>query len=69
MRTQEEIKRMTYKELENAVIKVDCYIRTMNDRGKKQQLINEAHDMRMEMDRRWGKWEKRCLEELGQKKH
>lgn len=59
MKTQKELKRMTYEELENAVIEHDYRIRHSKDIEEKRLLINESHSMRMEMDRRGEEWEKR----------
>ena len=45
-------KTMTYKELENEVIKNRCELRTAA-LERKRELINRDHDLMTEMDRRW----------------
>ena len=45
-------KTITYKELENEVIKNRCELRTAA-LERKRELINRDHDLMTEMDRRW----------------
>ena len=45
-------KTMTYKELENEVIKNRCELRTAA-LERKRELINRDHDLMTEMDSRW----------------
>ena len=45
-------KSMTYKELENEVIKARCELRTAS-LERKRALISRSHDLMVEMDRRW----------------
>jgi hypothetical protein len=47
-------KAMTYKELENEVIKNRGQYRTAT-LEKKRELINRDHDLMVEMDSRWNK--------------
>lgn len=46
------VKKMTYRELENEVIKNRCEIRTAS-LERKRELIHRDHDLMVEMDRRW----------------
>ena len=45
-------KTMTYKEMENELIKNRSELRTA-DLPRKRELINRDHDLMTEMDRRW----------------
>lgn len=44
--------KMTYRELENEVIKNRVEMRTAS-LERKRELINRNHDLMVEMDRRW----------------
>jgi hypothetical protein len=50
--TMKNPKTMTYKELENEVIKNRCELRTAA-LERKRELINRDHDLMTEMNRRW----------------
>ena len=45
-------KAMTYKELENELIKNRCELRTAS-LERKRELISRNHDLMTEMDSRW----------------
>ena len=62
MLTQEEMKRMTYAELEAAGVLVDYHLRNCMDPNLKRQLIDESVAIGFEMDRRGEEWEKRWKE-------
>ena len=47
------VKKMTYKELENRVIKNHYLLLTTKDLVEKRRLVAETHELTMEMDRRW----------------
>ena len=68
MRTPEEIRKMTYEELEDAVAEIEYRRRHLKDLREEFLLGNEAHDMRVEMDRRWDELEKREKREQQRKK-
>ena len=45
-------KTMTYKELENELLKNRCELRTAS-LERKRELISRNHDLMVEMDSRW----------------
>jgi hypothetical protein len=45
-------KTMTYKELENELLKNRCELRTAS-LARKRELISRDHDLMVEMDSRW----------------
>lgn len=53
------IQKMSYKELAQKVVENRCTLRTTTDLNLKRQLINDNHNMMIEMDRRFavaGDW-------------
>ena len=50
-------KSMTYRELENELLKNRSELRATNDLNRKRDLINRDHDLMVEMDARWNKAE------------
>jgi len=50
--TMKSTKTMTYKELENELLKNRCELRTAS-LERKRELISRDHDLMVEMDSRW----------------
>lgn len=53
------VKKMSYKALEQKLIENRKLLRTTKDLDLKRKLIAEDHDMMVEMNRRWNAAEKR----------
>ena len=51
--TMKNVKKMTYKELEQKVIENRKILLETKDLGLKRKLIAESHELMVEMDRRW----------------
>ncbi len=51
----ENLKNITYRELEQKIIENRKILRTTPDPKKKRQLIVENHKLMTEMDSRWNK--------------
>lgn len=49
------IKKMTYKELENKLIENRSILRKSNNAAEKRNLINENHEIMTELNSRWAK--------------
>lgn len=55
-KTQEEITKMTYRELGDEVVRNRCELRQATTKiERKRELIARDHELMSEMDRRWGK--------------
>lgn len=47
------VRKMSYKELEQRVIENNCRLRRSKDLKEHRRLCNENYDLMVEMDRRW----------------